>query len=277
MSDDLVTRGLDELAGLADHDAIGDRMDGIRHKARAARNRRRLAGAAGLVVVAAAAAGVVSLLPGRGPNEQPTPPGPSPSVATTASPQPSPQPSPNPGSQTSVNLDIDGDGRDDSVLLRPPYGGSPAFAVVRLASGEKTDIPLVGSGLPSLGGTADLDGDGVLEVQVVMKDGDQAWWTVLVHSGRQVVAATTVGMGEQDVDPVTGKSAGGWWQHTWMRDGHLTSWFALPEWDGNSPTSVEMHDWLLDSDAGQLMLDPGEAQEACVAGDRSSWSDPQPC
>jgi hypothetical protein len=63
---DPVSRGLDELAGLADHVAAADRMASITGKARTYRRRKVGAGIAGLAVIAAGTVGAVQLLPGDG-------------------------------------------------------------------------------------------------------------------------------------------------------------------------------------------------------------------
>lgn len=63
---DPVSRGLDELAGLAGHVPADDRMAGITGKARTYRRRKVGAGVAGLALIAAGTVGAVQLLPGDG-------------------------------------------------------------------------------------------------------------------------------------------------------------------------------------------------------------------
>ena len=181
-----------------------------------------------------------------------------------------------------TQVDIDGDGRNDVVRLTVPEAdrGDSYFtlAEVTLAAGQQTEIPLVGFGRPTIGGTADLDGDGVAEVAVVSENSDHhSWWTVLTSNRGDVVGATPVGAGEQDVELQSGAIAGGNYQMTWLRDDQLVSWFTSKPWDGQTKAKVYLQPWVLDSRRGQIHLDDAGGQTLCVTPDPSTWTDPVPC
>ena len=271
---DPILRGLDGVAGLADGDHIDDRMAGISRKARANRNRRLVAGAAGLAIVGAAATGAIELVPGGEATDE---------VSNTVTVT-------EPGlvvtDETSV--DIDGDGRADQIqLMMPRAAGEQGHrghrvAEVTRATGEKTEIRLFGAGVPTVGGTADLNGDGVREVEVVSDGADHSWWTVLTFTNGHVVAAKPIlSGGEWIATPETGAMEHAYagatyhdFQVTWMRDGQLVSWLALRAWDRKSDAKVTLSPWVLDR--GELLLG-GPQERVCVTPDPETWTNPRPC
>ncbi len=180
-------------------------------------------------------------------------------------------------------VDVDGDGQDDTVeLLMPesdrPQGFSPYLrARVVRASGETTEHLVSGTWLPVVAGQQDLDRDGVPETLIVAEGPDDAWWTVLTFDGDRVVAAPAAGPGESLVLPVSGVIDGGSYQHTFLRDGELVSWFTDGAWDQQSDARVSLRRWVLD-DGGTIGLDQtSEPETVCVTADRETWDDPEPC
>lgn len=178
-----------------------------------------------------------------------------------------------------TSVDLDDDGRPDRVRLLLPErdrtrGSGYTVAEVSLSSGETSRVLLSGSGVPAVAGEADLDGDGVPEVPVVSRERERESWTVLTVVDGDVVAAVPVGPGEQVVQPESGPMSTGGYQHTWLSDGRLFSWYANEPWDQASDAEVNRYSWVLDG--GTIALsDPGE--QACVTADVGTWSDPQAC
>lgn len=184
-----------------------------------------------------------------------------------------------------TSADVDGDGEDDAVRLmvsqvdRERGPSVWTVAEVALASGRTTEVTLHGIGLPTVAGEADLDGDGVSEVLVRSDVEDHSWWTVLTYADGEMVAATPVGMGEQEVRPESGTLPSGGYQYTWLRegdqgDGELVSWFSRGPWDGGSDTEVHLGPWVLD---GAQVLLGDTTERRCVAADPQTWTDPGPC
>jgi hypothetical protein len=185
--------------------------------------------------------------------------------------------------QTSV--DIDGDGRDDQVKLLAPsadQGGGYAVAEVTLASGETTEVQITGTGAPKIGGTADLNGDGVPEVEIDSEGANHSWWTVLTYTGGKVVAAKPILSGaEWIMKPDTGAMSEAyageairWFQVTFMRDGQLVTLLTDGAWDQRSEAQGTLHVWGLE---GSDLSLGGPKETLCITPDKATWTDPAPC
>lgn len=277
---DPILRGLDELAGLADADQRGDRMVGITRRARTNRIRRGAAGAVCLAVVAGGTAYALQARPDHSTNGDP-------GIATRTTDSPAPTQDPEQVYTDEVSVDIDGDGLADRIRLVLPQpdtsqGGTGAYAEVTRASGETAEIPLGGRGTPEVAGTADLNGDGVHEVQIRSEGEHHDWWSVLTFTGGQVVAATPILSGSEWItEPETGAMAHEYagetyrdFQVTWVRGDQLVTWFAGRAWDQESPAEVRLFPWGLDG--GELSLG-GQVETVCVTADQATWTDPEPC
>jgi hypothetical protein len=285
-SRDPILRGLDELAGLADTDQVGDRMAGISRKARTTRIRRGAAGVACLAVIAAATTYTLVSQPGGDSQGKPGP-ATNPTVATEST-DPSSPADPEQVVTDEAAVDLDGDGRADQVRLLVPQpdttqgDAAKAFAEVTRASGETTEIPLYRHGTPTVAGSADLNSDGVREVEIRSEGEHHTWWTVLTFSGGEVVAATPILSGaEWVVEPESGSVANEYagdtfrdYQLTWLRGDQLVTWFTGRAWDEQSSVQVRQFPWSLDGD--ELSLG-GQVETVCVTADPTTWTDPQPC
>lgn len=288
---DPILSGLDELAGMADGDQVTDRMAGISRKARTNRIRHGAVGAASLAVVAAGAVGALQMLPSGDAINEPAP-GRSPTAgAESTAPSTPAEPSvtePALVVTDETSVDLDGDGQADQVkLLKPPADrrqGQSDYAVTEVtrASGQTTVVQISGDGVPTVAGEADLNGDGVPEIQIVSEGEDHSWWTVLTFTGGEVVAATPILSGaEWVIQPETGameeEYAGATYrdfQVTWMRDDQLVTWFTGRAWDRDSSAEVTLFPWALDGD--ELSLS-GQAETVCVTPDPATWTNPEPC
>jgi len=184
-----------------------------------------------------------------------------------------------------TSADIDGDGRADQVTLLTPVDqsqGGYAVAEVTRASGETTEVQITGTGAPKVGGTADLNDDGVPEVEIVSEGENRSWWTVLTYTGGEVVAARPIlSGGEWVIKPETGATAEEYagstyrdFQVTFLRGSQLMTGFVGHAWDQQSDAEVTLHVWGLEG--AELSLG-GPKETLCVTPDPATWTDPAPC
>lgn len=179
-----------------------------------------------------------------------------------------------------TSVDIDGDGRADRIQVLMPQAdrqqGQSAYLVAKVtrASGQTTEFPIRGFWVPTVAGAADLNDDGVPEVQIVASGENHTSWSVLTFTDGKVVAATPVSAGEQDVQPDVGTGLDGSYQQTWLRNGQLVSWFSPTDWDRESSTQVTLSAWVLDG--AQLSLSD-QTTTVCVTSDPKTWTKPGPC
>jgi len=185
-----------------------------------------------------------------------------------------------------ASVDVDGDGRADEIKLLTSadqaQSGGYAVAEVTRASGERTETQVIGTGVPKIGGTADLNDDGKAEVEIASEGQNHSWWTVLTFHGGKVVAAKPILSGSEWLDkPETGimvNSYAGITYHdrqvTFMRDGRLVTGMGGDDWDHKSVAEVTLFDWGLEG--ADLSLS-GPKGTLCLTADPATWNDPVPC
>src|SRR6266545_7535189 len=185
-----------------------------------------------------------------------------------------------------ASADVDGDGRADQVKLLTQadqaQGGGYAVAEVTRASGERTEVQIIGTGVPKIGGAVDLNYDDVPEIEIVSEGENRSWWTVLTYTGGEVVAARPIlSDAEWIIEPETGATAeeyaGGTYrdfQVTFLRGNQLVPGFVGHAWDQQSDAEVTLHVWGLEG--AELSLG-GPKETLCITPDPATWTDPAPC
>jgi hypothetical protein len=255
---DPVLRGLDELADLADGDHVADRMPGIAGKARATRNRKRVAGALSLVVVAGGAAAALNLAPGLNATKTPSP-GTQPSATSTLT-----------QSAMAVldeaKVDVDGDGTAETVRILAPATAGDQVLEVAWSSGAAQRAGLPNTMERGLGLPLDLDQVGGREIVVGGGGGETSETRVFTVVGGQLVEALYVDASGRSVTALTAGSG---------------DWGVLAGPDGifsvsnpgltPLPAPVQVRAWTL---SGRTLSESAATTTGCLRGDGLSL---EPC
>lgn len=181
-------------------------------------------------------------------------------------------------------VDIDGDGNPDQIKLKMPEAdrvqgrSSHLVAEVTRSSGQKSEVILSGDGVPTIVDTADLNSDGVADVQIQASGESHAVWTVLTFTDGEVVAASPAGAGESSVDPPTsGETLDGRFQHVRVLDDTLVSWITEDAWDRDSTAKAKatLSTWVLE---GSAIYPADQTETVCIVPtDAQTWESPEPC